>query len=73
MRTTTEEAPSLLNRPELAKELGFSVRYIQMLEKRHLVPFYRFGHRCIRYNLTEVMAALKQCRVGSKFEGKGGR
>jgi len=72
MKAATEDSPSFITRAELAKETGFSVRYIQILEKRRVLPVYRFGCRCVRYDLCEALNALKAFRVGSKLEARKG-
>jgi hypothetical protein len=56
-------APALLDRPELARELGTSVRTVANLMKSKKIPCIRISARCIRFSLPAVLTALSRFEV----------
>jgi excisionase family DNA binding protein len=50
----------MLNAEELADKLKVSRRQIQLLAERGSIPFYRVGPRNLRFDESEVMAAIRQ-------------
>jgi len=57
--TTTDHQPLLVSAKPIAKALSCSVRYVHLLHEAGEIPGYRFGKACIRYNMAEVLKALK--------------
>jgi predicted DNA-binding transcriptional regulator AlpA len=45
---------------ELAKTLGISLSHLWHLWRTGRLPGYRFSHRCLRFDLDEVLAAVKK-------------
>ena len=64
---TEETYPSsrfFLTKDELAKELNLpSARMVDEFIARAMIPYYRLGHRTVRFVLDEVIEALKKFRV----------
>jgi len=52
----------LLTRQELASELRISLRHIDSLQNKRLIPFVRLG-RVIRFNRIHVSRALEKLTV----------
>jgi hypothetical protein len=52
----------LLTKAQLASELGLKTRGVDSLTRQRKIPVLRISHRCVRYDLEKVRAAL------SKFE-----
>ena len=50
----------LLNKRALAEYLGMSVRGVEGLMYAGRIPFYTLGHRTVRFNIQEVLNALKR-------------
>jgi excisionase family DNA binding protein len=50
----------MLNTDELAEKLNVSRRQIQLLAERREIPFYKVGPRALRFDESEVMAAMKR-------------
>jgi hypothetical protein len=48
---------------ELSEAIGWSIWAIKRMRLAGKIPFMRFGHRTIRYDLAEVTAALKKYTV----------
>jgi len=57
-------ASLILRKPQLAKMLGVSIRHLDNLTRRGLLPRVRLG-RSIRYRRDAVMAALKKLEGGA--------
>jgi excisionase family DNA binding protein len=53
----------LINKKELAQRLGLSVRGVECLMARKALPFYRLGHRTVRFDEREVGQALEEMKV----------
>ena len=47
----------------VATALGVSRRYIQMLVSRKAIPVIRLGRRCVRFDLTAVLAAVRRFEI----------
>jgi excisionase family DNA binding protein len=48
----------LVKKPEVAKALAVTERYVGILTEQGRIPSHKFGSRCIRYRLSEVLKAL---------------
>jgi excisionase family DNA binding protein len=44
----------------VARRLGVSPRFVQTLVRRKQIPVIRLGRRCTRFDLDEVLAALRK-------------
>ena len=53
----------LLDIFELAEEKGRSVRELRGLVAARKIPFYRLGHRSLRFDLKKVEAALQRFEI----------
>lgn len=58
----------LIKKDELATALSVSPRTVEGWVKAKRVPVYKLGRRCVRFNLTEVITALKKFRFGEAGE-----
>lgn len=62
--TATQEPPHvtstepLVKKTDIAKALAVTTRYVGILTEQSRIPSYKFGRRCIRYRLSEVLKAL---------------
>jgi excisionase family DNA binding protein len=52
----------MLTAEELARKLKVSRRKVQLLAEHGEIPFYRVGPRALRFDETEVLAAMKRVR-----------
>ena len=53
-----------MTKDELAYELNLpSARMVDEFIARQMIPYYRLGHRTLRFVLDEVIEALKKFRV----------
>jgi excisionase family DNA binding protein len=50
--------PLLVTANEVAAALSVSTRQVQYWQEEQRIPFHKFGRRCTRYNLAEVLKAL---------------
>lgn len=57
-----ETLQPLINSEELRSKLGVSQATIERWTAAKIIPCYKFGSRCVRYDYTEVRRSL------SKFE-----
>lgn len=48
----------LVKTQDIAKALSVTTRYVGILNEQNRIPSYKFGRRCIRYRLSEVLKAL---------------
>lgn len=58
-----QHGPALLTKEELAKVIGMKVRGVQNLTQRAVIPVLKISHRCVRYDVTKVLAALARYEV----------
>jgi hypothetical protein len=62
---TESKHPKLLTKEKLREALNLpSTRKIDYMMKKHMIPFYKWGPKTVRFDLAKVMAALE------KFEYK---
>lgn len=47
----------------VARALGVSKRFVQSLVARKAIPVIRLGRRCVRFDLTAVLAAVKKFEI----------
>jgi len=59
----------LLTKNELAIQLGVSPRTIETWVACRRIPVYKFGRRCVRFDLQEVREALRHFRVEASVCG----
>jgi excisionase family DNA binding protein len=57
-------APEYVAAPFIARQLSVTSRYILQLAALGTIPCVRLGHKCVRFNITEVAQAL-----GVKLKG----
>ncbi len=58
-----DDANNLVDLSGVARKLGVSKRYVQVLVRRQVIPAIRLGRRCTRFDLDGVMTAIKQFEV----------
>jgi hypothetical protein len=58
-----DEAEALLTAPQLAAELGCSLRFVKKLTNNRKIPYIRISSRFIRYRLEAVRRALQRFTV----------
>jgi NADH/NAD ratio-sensing transcriptional regulator Rex len=51
---------NLVNEHELSRQLSIGEHGIRILRRQGLIPFIRFGHRTIRYDIAAVANAIKK-------------
>ena len=44
----------------MANHLGISIRHVQNLRVRRLIPVIKLSSRCLRFRIAEVEAALEK-------------
>jgi excisionase family DNA binding protein len=47
----------------LAEELPFTVRYIRVLVAEGKIPYYRLGHKTLRFDVEKVQKALERFEI----------
>ncbi len=58
-----DDCDSLANLPAVARRLGVSKRFVQTLVRRKQIPVIRLGRRCTRFDLDEVLTAVRKFQV----------
>lgn len=59
-----------VNRQELSKHIGLSVRYVDELTKKGVLPHFKIG-AAVRYDLNEVEEALRaRFHIRAKATGR---
>lgn len=58
--TQPKETPALVNRNQLAFELGVTARTIRNWETEGLLPSIRIGKRTVRYRIDSVVTFLQK-------------
>jgi excisionase family DNA binding protein len=53
-----EAEPLLVPAKAIARELSCTPRFVHMLHEQGKIPAVRFGKACIRFNKSDVFAAL---------------
>ena len=54
---------NLVTEDGLLEVLPLSSRQLRELRDRHKIPFIKFGHLSVLYNLEKVLAALEKLEV----------
>jgi len=54
---------------EAAHYLGVTLRTLKELRQRRRIPFYRLGHRTLRFSRKDLDAYLRRVRVSAIGEG----
>lgn len=54
---------NLIDLHGVARALGVSKRFVQSLVARKAIPVIRLGRRCVRFDLTAVLAAVKKFEI----------
>ena len=70
MPDTPHHSP-LLTAQELADQLQVTVAHVHRLAKCGVIGRYRLGHRTHRYNLDEVLAALREQETATVTPPRG--
>ena len=55
--------PALLKRPELAREINVSVRTVDNLQRKKIIPVIKLSTRCCRFRLSDVLRALERFEI----------
>ena len=58
VNTTSASPPVLVTIDVIAQALSVSPRQVQLWQSQGRIPHHKFGRRCCRYSLTEVLEAL---------------
>jgi excisionase family DNA binding protein len=58
-----DDSDSLVDLGGVARKLGVSKRFVQVLVRRKQIPVIRLGRRCNRFDLDSVMVAVKQHQI----------
>ena len=53
-----------LNKRQVARLLGLSVRTIESLMSRGILPYLKLSERCIRFYHDDITAAMAALKVG---------
>ncbi len=54
-----------VTKPELAQRLKLSIRSVDNLMARRVIPFVKMSQRCVRFNLTHVHEALAALEINA--------
>ena len=57
------ESERLADLKMVARRLGVSPRFVQTLVRRKQIPVIRLGRRCTRFDLDEVLTAVRKFQV----------
>lgn len=65
MTNETEiRVPKYLNKTDVAELLGVTVRTVENMMVRGLLPYLKIGGKCVRFRLDDIQAHLDStCRV----------
>ncbi len=63
MQPLPRDRDSLVKVEEMARILGVSRRYLHTPMARKAIPVIRLGHRCTRFDVASVLAAVKRFEV----------
>jgi hypothetical protein len=55
--------PALLKRRELAREINVSVRTVDNLQRKKIIPVIKLSTRCCRFRLSDVLRALERFEI----------
>jgi excisionase family DNA binding protein len=58
-----DDSNSLTDLCGVARKLGVSKRFVQVLVRRNEIPVIRLGRRCNRFDLDSVMTAVKRRQI----------
>jgi excisionase family DNA binding protein len=58
-----DDSDHLADLQDVARKLRVSKRYVQSLVRRKVIPVIRLGRRCTRFDLDNVMHAVKKFTV----------
>ncbi len=61
-----DDSERLANLKMVARRLGVSPRFVQTLVRRKVIPVIRLGRRCTRFDLDEVLTAVRKSEVHAK-------
>jgi excisionase family DNA binding protein len=61
-----DESERLANLKMVARRLGVSPRFVQTLVRRKVIPVIRLGRRCTRFDLDDVLTAVRKFEVQSR-------
>lgn len=65
--------PEYLNKAELARRLGISIRSLDNLIRARRIPYVKLSGKLIRFPYAEVKEHLdRTCRVSARGEERGG-
>jgi hypothetical protein len=66
MPNGSTSAVEYLDKKGIARRLGISVRKVDYLRSKKVLPCYVVPTRCIRFNIRECDEAMKKFRQGHK-------
>jgi excisionase family DNA binding protein len=58
-----DEGSQLADLSGVARRLGVSKRYVQVLVRRRVIPVIKLGRRCTRFDLDDVLTAVRKFEV----------
>jgi excisionase family DNA binding protein len=58
-----DDSNTLTDLSGVARKLGVSKRFVQVLVRRKEIPVIRLGRRCNRFDLDSVMTAVKRRQI----------
>jgi excisionase family DNA binding protein len=62
-RPSLDAGERLADLKMVAQQLGVSTRYVQKLVRRRAIPVIRLGRRCTRFDLPNVITAVKKFEI----------
>jgi hypothetical protein len=68
-KTTNQNLPQLLTKPEAAKALGMCTRSVELAVAKKALSVVRFGPRCIRFRFEDITRFIESRRVKAIGEG----
>ncbi len=64
----TRNGDSLMSIADLSRLLNVSGRTVRRLAAQGVIPVYRFSRKLVRFEISEVTAALQRVRVAARGE-----
>jgi excisionase family DNA binding protein len=61
-----DDSKQLADLSGVARRLGVSKRFVQLLVRRNVIPVIRLGRRCTRFDLDSVLSAVKKLEIQTK-------
>jgi len=61
--SAANDSAALVAKKAVARAASLSIRTIDNLQRRKLIPYIKLSARCVRYHLPSVLAALRKFEI----------